>query len=164
MTDEARAGEPDHDGYIDEFGDERQARAGEPVGPVRIRSANCAAGDHDDCVSMVEQDVPELGITDCLCDCHADEAIREQRAGEPRPSTEAGRAFEDALRSGEGERKAIAEWIIAIEKAARAAAAPLLDVERLGQVVYEMGIDDLDLPDARKLAAHIIARLSEKAT
>jgi hypothetical protein len=47
----------------------------EPVGPVRIRSANCAAGDHDDCVSMVEQDVPELGITDCLCDCHADEAI-----------------------------------------------------------------------------------------
>lgn len=41
-----------------------------PVGPVRIRSANCRLGDHDECLGMVEQDVPELGITDCLCKCH----------------------------------------------------------------------------------------------
>ena len=38
-----------------------------------------------------------------------------------------------------------------------------LDVERLGQVIYEMGIDDLDLPDAQKLAAHILARLYREA-
>ena len=37
---------------------------------------------------------------------------------------------------------------------------PPIDVERLGWVIYEMGIDDLDLPDAEKLAAHIYARLS----
>ena len=42
----------------------------EPVGPVRIRSANCQAGDHDECLGMVEQDTPGLGITDCLCQCH----------------------------------------------------------------------------------------------
>jgi hypothetical protein len=45
--------------------------APEPIGPVRITSANCRAGDHDDCLGMVEQDVAELGITDCLCHCHA---------------------------------------------------------------------------------------------
>lgn len=43
----------------------------EPVGPVRIRSANCQAGDHDECLGMVEQDTPGLGITDCLCQCHS---------------------------------------------------------------------------------------------
>lgn len=37
---------------------------------VRIRSANCRAGDHGDCLGVVEQDHPELGITDCLCQCH----------------------------------------------------------------------------------------------
>ena len=41
-----------------------------PVGPVRITSANCFAGDHDECAGMVEQDAPELGITDCLCPHH----------------------------------------------------------------------------------------------
>jgi hypothetical protein len=45
--------------------------APDPIGPVRITSANCRAGDHDDCLGMVEQDVAELGITDCLCSCHA---------------------------------------------------------------------------------------------
>lgn len=40
-----------------------------------------------------------------------------------------------------------------------AASAPqALDVDRLGLVIYEMGVDDLDLPDARKLAAHIATR------
>ena len=37
---------------------------------------------------------------------------------------------------------------------------PPIDVERLGWVIYEMGIDDLNLPDAEKLAAHILSRLS----
>ena len=49
------------------------------------------------------------------------------------------------------------------ERGWKAGAAPRaegLDVERLGQVIYEMGVDDLDLPDAQKLAAHIAARLS----
>ena len=48
----------------------RLAGNSRPVGPVRIRSGNCRAGDHDECLGMVEQDTPELGITDCLCDCH----------------------------------------------------------------------------------------------
>jgi hypothetical protein len=50
----------------------------QPVGPVRIRSANCIAGDHDECLMMVEQDVAELGITDCLCGCHANTAIEAE--------------------------------------------------------------------------------------
>lgn len=39
----------------------------------------------------------------------------------------------------------------------------VLDADRLGQVIYEMGIDDLDLPDAHKLAAHIVTRLEKAA-
>ena len=27
---------------------------------------------HVSCLGMVEQDHPELGITDCLCQCHAE--------------------------------------------------------------------------------------------
>lgn len=50
---------------------------------VRIRSANCRLGDHGDCLGMVEQDVGELGITDCLCQCHRE------------PDTEAGSYIED---------------------------------------------------------------------
>ena len=62
------------------------------MGPVRIRSANCIAGDHDECATMVEQDVAELGITDCLCDCHADDATPITE-----PVTQAGRALLDVL-------------------------------------------------------------------
>ena len=41
-----------------------------PVGPMRMRSANCIAAFHEECLGMVEQDTPGLGITDCLCHCH----------------------------------------------------------------------------------------------
>ena len=45
------------------------------------------------------------------------------------------------------------------DDAAKAARGTACLVDRLGQVLYEMGIDDLDLPDAQKLAAHIVTRL-----
>ncbi len=41
----------------------------------------------------------------------------------------------------------------------RAGAAQRPTAEDLGWVLYEMGVDDLSLDDARKLAAHIVVRL-----
>lgn len=50
----------------------------------------------------------------------------------------------------------------AMGQAERSAGVAPLDVEDLGWVLYEMGVDDLDLEDARKLAAHIIVRLAAR--
>jgi hypothetical protein len=86
------------------------------------------------------------------------------------PRTEAGRRLLDLLYNEDDDvtftAGQVIDIVVAIEEEARAeswAIQPnlVLDVDRLGQVIYEMGIDDLDLPDAHKLAAHIVTRLGE---
>ncbi len=98
-----------------------------------------------------------------------------------RPITESGRGAVRlrGLFGGETEERA-SFWVRKIEEEAmlrqlerqlqdehvieRSAGTTPLDVDDLGWTLYEMGIDDLPLDDARKLAAHIIVRLAARVS
>jgi hypothetical protein len=130
---------------------EREAAA--PAATEALRAALAALLDHHDNTCRVSGGPG----SECIVRDEARAVLRAALAS-PEPTPEPEHDINcgiDALRLGED-----IGCTCHVRFEDRPTPATGLSAEALGQVIYEMGIDDLDLPDAQKLAAHILARLT----